>query len=180
MRSYTADKYQDKGRHTLQDTKNETFVKTNIYYKYEPITATCCYRYFIYEVLQMKDKTITALKVEPMKAPAPCRLTNDLTSLQEAVSIGADTRGLIEVINLDEKTCILCNEEGKLIGLTPNRRLGCDVLCGVFYVVGQDRNGNFTSLASEQQKAYSAYFATPEIISYEEAAEALLSGFYIC
>ena len=128
----------------------------------------------------MKEKTITVLKVEPMKAPVSCRLTNDLTSLQEAVSIGADYVGLIEIVELDANTCILCNEEGKLIGLTPNRRLGCDILCGVFYVVGQDRHGNFTSLSGEQQKAYSAYFATPEIISYEEAAEALLSGFYIC
>lgn len=28
----------------------------------------------------------------------------------------------------DDNACILCNEEGKLIGLEPNRRLGKDIL----------------------------------------------------
>ena len=110
----------------------------------------------------------------PNEAPIILEMKNTLEELQAAVG------GNIETVSIASDCCIVCNEEGKLIGLTPNRRLGCDVLCGVFYVVGQDRNGNFTSLASEQQKAYSAYLATPEIISCEEAAETLLSGFYIC
>lgn len=69
----------------------------------------------------MKEKTIKVLKVEPHKLPEVAELTNQLDALQKAVSIGCDYVGLIEILSLDEKTCILCNEEGKLNGMEPNR-----------------------------------------------------------
>ena len=122
---------------------------------------------------------ITVLKVAPMCAPEVVSLKNDLRSLREAVSIGADYTDLIEVVELDAKTCILCNEEGKLIGLEPNRRIGYDILCGVFYVVGQDRHGNFASLSHASMEKYKQFFARPEVISPEEAEATLMSAFYV-
>ena len=80
----------------------------------------------------MKTKTIKALKVEPKKKPCECTLVNELSELQKAVSIGADNVGLIEIIDLEDDVCLLCNEEGKIINLEPNRRLGNDIICGVF------------------------------------------------
>ena len=127
----------------------------------------------------MKEKIINVLQVEPMRRPKPCQLANNLTALQEAVSIGADSRGLIEVIYLDATTCLICNEEGKLLGLTPNRRLGMDVICGVFYVAGQDRNGNFTSLAKEAMEYYQNHFRYPDVIDSEEVSHLLMGGFYV-
>ena len=62
----------------------------------------------------MKDNVIKVLKVEPKKKPEICLLENELQALQEAVSIGAEYTGLIEIINLDRGVCLLCNEEGKL------------------------------------------------------------------
>ena len=59
----------------------------------------------------MKEKRIQVLKVVPLEKPSVCHLENELSSLQKAVSIGADYVGLIEIIDLDMKTCILCNEE---------------------------------------------------------------------
>lgn len=41
----------------------------------------------------MKSKTITALKVEPMKVPAVVKLNNNLDSLQKAVSEGCESQG---------------------------------------------------------------------------------------
>ena len=38
--------------------------------------------------------------------------------MQEAVG------GLIEIIDLSETACVICNEEGKLNGLEGNRSLG--------------------------------------------------------
>ena len=104
----------------------------------------------------MKENQIKVLKVAPFTVPEVCMLDNRLKALQEAVSIGADYIGLIEIIGLeeDERACILCNEEGKLIGLPLNRWIGYDIISGVFYVVGQDRNGNFTSLSEEQMAYY--------------------------
>lgn len=127
----------------------------------------------------MKQKVIEVLMVEPGKEPSVVRLENDLTALQEAVSIGASYRGLIEIIPLEDDVCILGNEEAKLIGLEPNRRLWSDILCGVFYVVGQDDEGNLCSLSAEHIAYYKEYFAIPEFISREEAEDALMMGFFI-
>ena len=110
----------------------------------------------------MKEKTIKVLKVAPKMPPEIVTLDNNLRALQEAVSIGADYVGLIEIIDLDDKTCILCNEEGKLIQLEPNRRFYDDVLCGVFYLTGQDKQGNLTSLSDAQIKHYAEVYAIPE------------------
>ena len=127
----------------------------------------------------MKQQVIEVLMVEPGREPRIVRLDNSLESLQTAVSIGADYRGLIEIISLSDEVCILCNEEGKLIGLEPNRRLWSDVLCGVFYVTGQDEEGNLCSLSAKDMEHYKKYFAIPESITKEEADNALFSGFYI-
>ena len=116
----------------------------------------------------MKESTIRVLKVAPGAYPEIVTLKNDLTSLQEAVSIGADYRGLIEILELDDTTCLLLNEEGKLIGLEPNRRFGKDILCGVFYVTGQDREGNLASISDSALEEYSARFFDIEDISGDE------------
>ena len=123
-------------------------------------------------------KEITVLKVAPLCIPEVVTLKNDLRSLQEAVSIDAPSVGLIEIVSLDSKTCILCNEEGKLIGLQPNRHLGCDVLCGVFYVVGQDGRGNLSSLSAATMERYKEIFAIPEIITEEEATASMMCAFF--
>ncbi len=112
----------------------------------------------------MKETNITVLMVEPGKNPTLTTIKNDLDSLQKAVSLGADHQGLIEIIGIDDNVCILCNEEGKIIGLEPNRRFYNDILCGVFYVVGEDDEGNLTSLPSDMQEKYSKLFWEPENI----------------
>ena len=87
------------------------------------------------------------------------RRIDKLEALQKAVSVGAEYIGLIEIIELDERGSILCNEEGKLIGLMPNRRLKNDIICGVFYVTGQDTAGNLASLTDAQIEHYAKMFA---------------------
>ena len=51
------------------------------------------------------------------------------------------------------------NEEGKMIGLEPNSRICDDILCGVFYVVGQNHRREFVSLSEAQITQYSQIFA---------------------
>ena len=126
----------------------------------------------------MSKKTITALMVEPNKHPEITQLATDLDSLQKAVSIGADYQGLIELISLDENTLLLCNEEGKIIGLPGNRCLGRDVIAGVFYVVGNDRHGDLASLTEEQIEDYKALFWEPEALSEQDVNHALFMRFF--
>ena len=121
----------------------------------------------------MKEKIIKVLKVAPHSKPKEVVLTNTLEALQKAVSEGADSVGLIEIIPITDTASLLCNEEGKLIGLEPNRRIGHDVICGTFYVVGEDRKGNLTSILAKDMDYFKVRFAVPEDISVEEAMNAL-------
>ena len=126
----------------------------------------------------MKEKIIKVLKIAPHSKPEIVTLTNALEALQKAVSEGADTVGLIEIIPLTDTASLLCNEEGKLIGLEPNRRICHDIICGTFYVVGEDRHGNLTSLSAKDMEYFKVRFAVPEKISADEAMKALRFEIY--
>ena len=119
----------------------------------------------------MKQKEIKVLMVAPGEHPKEVMLENNLDALQKAVSIGCDYQGLIEVVGLDDGVCIICNEEGKLLGLEGNRRLNEDIIAGVFYVVGEDNCGNFVSLTEAQIERYSKHFWEPEQFSMEDVTD---------
>lgn len=126
----------------------------------------------------MKEKEIRVLMVEPMESPKQVTLKNDLDSLQKAVSIGAPEQGLIELVHIEDNVYCLGNEEAKIIGLPPNRYLGNDIICGTFYVVSDDEEGNLTSLTPEQIEKYSEFFGHIDVISNEEVDSRLVVRFY--
>ena len=66
----------------------------------------------------MKESVIKVLKVKPHEHPEVYMLKNTLEAMQEAVG------GYIDIVGLDDNVCILLNDEGKLIGLEGNRRIG--------------------------------------------------------
>lgn len=108
------------------------------------------------------DNLIRALYVEPGKPPVVVEVQNELRALQCAV------RGLIELVPLDAKTSLICNEEGKLEGLQGNRRLDSGaIIAGPFLVVG-DAGSDFCSLTDEQTERYCNKFMVPHEISQEE------------
>lgn len=125
----------------------------------------------------MKQKLIKALMIEPNKHPSVVELNNDLDSLQRAVSIGAPDQGLIEFVYLEDNVSILCNEEGKLIRLNPNRKFGNDILCGVVYVVAENDKGELISLTQAQQDRYSQMFWEPDVIDESEIGRTVFSIF---
>lgn len=116
----------------------------------------------------MKEKEITVLMVEPGKHPVVTTLENSLDALQKAVSIGADYQGLIELVEIERGVCVLCNEEGKLIGLEGNRRIGTDIIAGVFYILGENGRGELCSLSKASLDKYMARFWAIE--HYDQAA----------
>ena len=125
----------------------------------------------------MKEKTVKAIKVEPNKRPYVIDLSTDLDSLQKAVSIGAPEQGLIEFVYLGDNVSLMLNEEGKLIGLEPNRRLGNDILCGVFYVVAENEDGELMSLTPAQKEHYSQMFEEPDVINQTEVSNTIFFRF---
>lgn len=125
----------------------------------------------------MTQKEITVLMVEPGQHPKVTTLRDDLNSLQKAVSIGANYQGLIEFIGLGNGDCIMCNEEGKLIGLEGNRRLGNDILVGVFYIMSENEDGELVSLTERKIKHYSNIFWEPENFDRSEIEAAAFFRF---
>ena len=126
----------------------------------------------------MKTKELTVLMVEPGKHPKVTKLRDNLDDLQKAVSIGADYQGLIEIISLGNGDCLLCNEEGKLIGLEGNRRLGDDILVGVFYIMSENEDGELLSLTEQKIKRYTELFWEPETFDPAEIEASLTCRFF--
>ena len=126
----------------------------------------------------MFTKELKVLMVEPGKHPKVATLKDDLDSLQKAVSIGADYQGLIEFVSLGNGDCIMCNEEGKLIGLEGNRRLGDDILVGVFYIMSENEDGELLSLTDAKIKRYTELFWEPEIFDRAEIDATMTSRFF--
>ncbi len=100
------------------------------------------------------QEDIRVLKVEPGKAPETVSMPNTLDSLQAAVG------GYIEALGLDCGVCLICNEEGKLMGLPANRQVGGDIIAGTFLIVGE-ANGEFCSLSDSDAVLYAEQFAQP-------------------
>jgi hypothetical protein len=125
----------------------------------------------------METKEIKVLMVEPGKHPKVTMLQDDLDTLQKAVSIGADYQGLIEIISIGNGDCLLCNEEGKLIGLEGNRRLGNDIIVGVFYILSEDLDGNLVSLSDKKIQYYTELFWEPERFDRTEIEATLTCHF---
>lgn len=101
------------------------------------------------------------LKVEPGKEPYEKDIPNELENIQQEVG------GLFQPLYLGGGITLCCNEEGKINGMKPNRRLGNDIVCGPFFLVG-DRDGEFVSLTDQQLRLCAGYFAEPEVFTGEE------------
>lgn len=92
----------------------------------------------------MKEEKIKVLALLPMELPKEIELNNTLETMQKFVG------GLIECITLSDtgsEVTLVCNDEGKLLGLPLNRPLwdGADVLAGPGFLAGCDNEGNLTS-----------------------------------
>lgn len=108
------------------------------------------------------------LIVEPGQYPRVAEIENTLEA--EQVVVG----GLIDVVYpWQDNAGIVCNDEGKLMGLPLNRPLGdYDVLAGTFFICGLTEE-NFTDLTDEQIKRYEKlyhdpvfFFNTPKGLGY--------------
>ena len=95
------------------------------------------------------------LMVEPGKSPYAAEIESGLKSLQAAV--GGDIQA---VYPYEDPVALICNDEGKLLGLPLNRPLwdGADVLAGPGFLAGCDSEGNMTSLPQSAMDFYKEKF----------------------
>lgn len=103
------------------------------------------------------------LKVEPGRVPYEKNIPNTLKSIQAEVG-----GGLFQPLYVGGGIILCCNEEGKLNGMEPNRRLGDDIVCGPFFLVGDSESGNFVSLTDDQLALGMKAFGEPEQFTCEE------------
>jgi hypothetical protein len=106
------------------------------------------------------------LIVEPLKVPYEKEISGDLKSMQAIVG------GLIEAIYPfeDEELALICNEEGKLLGLPYNRALRdedgriYDVIAGTFFLCRAPADSeSFEGLTEGQMRFYKDLFKHPEL-----------------
>lgn len=104
--------------------------------------------------LSKREENVRVLVVEPNKEPEIRVIKNELDSFREIVG------GYIECVPLPigmDTYYLVCNEEGKLLGLPPNRKVGQDVIVGTFLVVKANRE-EFVSLNEYEASAIVSNF----------------------
>lgn len=118
---------------------------------------------------QKPSDLLRVVYVEPGKPAYEAEVGNDVRLIQKAVG------GLFDLVRLDSKSLIVCNDEGKLNGMKGNRRLdNGTVIAGPFFIVSE-KGENFASLSDQQVSAYLDQFAKPQEISQSEVED----DFYI-
>lgn len=101
------------------------------------------------------QRKLRALLVKENELPEEVEIQNNLSSLQKMVD------GLIEYCYMPdiEDAVIICNEEGKINGMGPNREVGRDIIYGPFLIVGDDPDmGENRSLTEEQITKFKEMF----------------------
>ena len=110
----------------------------------------------------MKENMIKILKIEVGEPPKQKEILNELDTLQDEVG------GLIECFYLENGAIVVINEEGKINGMEPNRRMGTDIICGPFFICGDTADGDFVYLSEKQIAKYSQDFAELEQFTGDE------------
>lgn len=113
--------------------------------------------------LEQEAHNIEVLFVPCGEKARPLTLMNDLESMQQTVG------GLIETVYLNDDVVLICNEEGKVNGLPPNRAVYdenhriVDVIAGDFFIcTAPEDSTSFDSLSKEQMAIYQKTFGEPQ------------------
>ncbi|MFV0249715.1 MAG: DUF3846 domain-containing protein [Bacilli bacterium] len=110
----------------------------------------------------IENNKLVILKVEPNELPYEKEIINDLKSLQKEVD------GLIEMIDIDNNICLVCNEEGKLLNMDLNRVVGNDIIAGTFFISRFNEAGDLVSLTKEQIEKYKEKYNKKSINEVDE------------
>ena len=113
----------------------------------------------------MKERTtIDVIMVEPGKEAMVMTMNDSLEAMQDAVG------GLIEeYMPFEDEVALICNDEGKLLGMPPSRSIRSDdgqvvdVIAGPFFIAyAPIESENFLSMPDELREKYLEKFRQPE------------------
>ena len=103
------------------------------------------------------------LVVEVLRKPEVRDICGTLESMQKLVGGNIQT-----IYPFDDPVAIVANDEGKVLGMLPNRGLRnddnalYDIICGTFFICGLTDDG-LGSLTDEQIKKYLEMYENPEL-----------------
>ena len=101
------------------------------------------------------------LAIARYEEPVVQEINNTLEDMQRYVM------GYIETVTLSETAMLVCNEEGKLAGFTPNRilKIGSsqDVIRGDFFICGWSGD-EFCDISDEDVEKYTKMFSNPDVL----------------
>ncbi|MDY2969162.1 MAG: DUF3846 domain-containing protein [Butyricicoccus pullicaecorum] len=109
---------------------------------------------------------MTILTIAPNKKPVVQEIDGRLETMQSLVG------GMIQAVYpFEEPVAVICNDEGKLLRLPPNRALRhpetkevYDILCGTVFLCGAPpESESFVSLTADQLERYQKMFSSPEL-----------------
>lgn len=118
--------------------------------------------------------SVRVVIVEGGKKPYEMELENSLAAMQHCVG------GLVESVyerGEPGQCALICNDEGKLLGLPWNRALTddhgvpYDIVCGTFFVAGL-KEDDFASLTEQQIEKYKDKYSNEMILSVPKQPEA--------
>ena len=116
--------------------------------------------------------------VEPGKPAKITELELSLENMQKIVG------GLIQAVYpWEDKVALICNDEGKLLELPPNRALEdengdiYDIVHGTFFICGLTED-NFGPLTGEQARLYSKKFRNPQL--FPNVGDKRVAVFEVC
>lgn len=102
--------------------------------------------------------------VMPGCKPERITMPHTLEAMQEMVG-----GYILAIYPYEDPVAIICNEEGKLQNMEPNRAVRdpdtneiIDIICGTFFICGLS-DDDFCSLTEEQIAKYSNLFHSPEV-----------------
>ena len=121
------------------------------------------------------NSTMNVLKIMPGRKPEQVVISHTLEAMQQLVS------GSIQAIYpYNDNVALVCNEEGKILGLEPNRAVYdedtgdiLDIISGTFFICGLSAD-DFCSLTSQQLERYSTLFRHPEAFFWNGSSLVIL------
>lgn len=121
------------------------------------------------------NSTMNVLKIMPGRKPEQVVISHTLEAMQQLVS------GSIQAIYpYNDNVALVCNEEGKIFGLEPNRAVYdedtgdiLDIISGTFFICGLSAD-DFCSLTSQQLERYSTLFRHPEAFFWNGSSLVIL------
>ena len=108
-----------------------------------------------------ENDKLKVLYIEPMKTPKIVEIDGDLESMQ-----------------FEDEVAIVCNDEGKINGLEPNRGIFDkegelqDIICGSFFICyAPVESEKYLSLPDNLRKKYEEMFRHPEMITRKDTGD---------